>query len=374
MSTIVAPVTSPTARVREAVELPETAPPVERLFHEPQKFDFFQAVRLLEQLQPGRRAVGNFASPEDETVRFASAMGTAFPASSITDLAEAVEDTTNPAPPTMTVAFMGLTGPSGALPSHYTEMLWRLQRDVRTAEKQAVRDWFDLFNHRLVSLFHRAWEKYRPLVAYERGDYQQGSPDTFTQGLLSFAGLNRRGANDDAHLPPAYRLPRALVYYAGLLAQRPRNVSNLQAILRDFFALPFDILQFQGEWTPLACDQQTQLGICGTLGADATVGPRVWNRQGKIRIRIGPLTSAQFEQLLPCHEAAGEGTPHLGEIVAVTRFYVGTDIDFDIQLVLRHDEVSACQLAEAAQPRLGWNTWLPGETNADRNDAVFGVP
>lgn len=373
MSTVLAPAAPFAPRQREPVELPESAPPAERLFNEPHKFDFFQAVRLLEQLLPARRAVGNFASPDDETVRFAAAMGSAFPASSIADLTAAPGDPRNPPAPQMTVAFLGLTGPSGALPAHYTELLWRLQRDVRTSEKQAVRDWFDLFNHRLISLFHRAWEKYRPLVAYERGHYQQASPDTFTQGLLSFAGLDRACGHDDAHLPPAYRLPRALVCYAGLLAQRPRNVGNLQTILCDYFALPVDVLQFQGEWTPLAGDQQAQLGICGTLGTDATVGPRVWNRQGKIRIRIGPLNHGQFEQLLPCNPVADDGTPHLGEITAVTRFYVGSEIDFDIQLVLRHEDVAPCQLVESSQPRLGWNTWLPGDSGVDRSDAVFGV-
>lgn len=369
-ATAEAPLKYPGPRA-ETPELPDVAPPARRLFAAPQQFDFFQAVRLLEQLQPQRRQVGGNASPVEETVRFSSAMGAAFPASSIADLvrdagAEAVEQ-----PPEMTVSFLGLTGPSGALPSHYTDLLWRLQRDYRTPEKQSVRAWFDLYNHRLTSLFYRAWEKYRPLIAYQRGQYQEASPDTFTQGILSFAGLSAAPVSRDPSLPPAYRLPRALVRYAGLLAQRPRNVANLRTILADFFALPVEVIQFQGEWVPLASDQQMQLGVCGMLGCDATVGPRVWNRQGKVRLKIGPLSRAAFEQLLPCHSDVDDDAPHLSEIVAATRFYLGPEIEFDVQLVLCGADVSCGRLGSEEPTRLGWNSWLSGSEQADRDDAVF---
>jgi type VI secretion system protein ImpH len=355
-------------------ELPDTAPPAERLFAAPQQFDFFQAVRLLEALQPGRRGVGSDASPRDEIVRFEAALGAAFPASSIADLAPARDDDDQRRAPRMSVAFMGLTGPSGVLPAHYTELLWRLQRDVRTPEKEAVRAWFDLFNHRLVSLFHRAWEKYRPFVAYQRGEYREPAPDTFTQGLLSLAGIPRERDRPDPHAPSrAYRLPRALLRYAGLLAQRPRNVANLNTLLNDFFALPIEIVQFQGEWIALACDQQMQLGLSGVLGCDAVVGPRVWHRQGKIRLRIGPLSREQFERLLPQGDPSREEEPRLGEIAAVTRFYLGPAIDFDLQLVLRGEDVPMAHLGNAPASRLGWNAWLPGASAHDRSDATFAA-
>lgn len=355
-----------------ANELPETAPPAERLFSAPQQFDFFQAVRLLELQSPQQRQVGATASPDEELVRFSAAMGTSFPASSIANLTPPGEVQGAVRPPEMTVAFLGLTGPSGALPANYTELLWRLNRDVRSREKQAVRAWFDLFNHRLISLFYRAWEKYRPLVAYERGEYQERSPDTFTKGVLSLAGIpSATVLPGDPTRSPAYRLPRALVRYAGLLSQRPRNAANLRAILNDFFALPIELLQFQGEWMPLATDQQMQLGVVGQLGSDAIVGPRVWNRGGKIRLRIGPLSLAQFEQLLPCQASSDDQRPHLGEIAAVTQFYLGPQIDFDLQLVLRGDEVPDCHLGGEQAARLGWNAWLPGQATAEREDATF---
>src|SRR5207244_6114260 len=87
-----------------------------------------------------------------------------------------------------TVPFMGLTGPNGVLPRHYTELLMRA-RDAKGPERHVVRDWFDLFNHRLISLFYRAWTKYRFWTAYERGEYAQPEPDLFTLSLYSLIGL-----------------------------------------------------------------------------------------------------------------------------------------------------------------------------------------
>jgi type VI secretion system protein ImpH len=364
---------APSRREAEVVELDDTAPPSRRLFAEPQQFDFFQAVRLLEALQPGRRQIGSNASPEEEFVHFKAALGASFPASSIADLSEADDYDGLRTPPEMTIAFLGLTGPSGALPSHYTELLWRLNRDVRTPEKHALRAWFDLFNHRLASLFYKAWEKYRPFVAYQRGEHQEPTPDTFTRGVMGFAGL---GGQAEDRLKPglerAYRFPRALLRYAGLLAQRPRNTSNLAAILNDYFALPIEVVQFVGEWVPLASEQQSQLGNLGTLGCDAIVGPRAWNRQGKVRLRVGPLSIAQFQQLLPDCTEIDERLPHLGEISTVTRLYLGPSLDFDIQLVLRGDELPMAHVGAASSSRLGWNAWLPNGPQADRDDAVLG--
>src|SRR6202040_296448 len=99
------------------------------------------------------------------------------------------------APPLMTVTFMGLTGPSGILPRHYTEMLIRLDRESRTAERYILRNWLDLFNHRLVSLFYRAWEKYRFPISYERSqlDDPLKVPDLATQGVYSLVGLGTTG-------------------------------------------------------------------------------------------------------------------------------------------------------------------------------------
>src|SRR5258708_2519902 len=156
----------------------------EQLFAEGFAFDFFQAVRLLGRVDPRRRPVGVTAAPRDEIVRFRAHLSLNFPPSSVYEI-QRVSD----GPPRMTETFMGLTGPSGILPRHYTELLMRLDREVRGPERYALRAWLDLFNHRFVSLFYRAWEKYRFFLAQERGGHFGKEPDTFTQALYSFVGL-----------------------------------------------------------------------------------------------------------------------------------------------------------------------------------------
>src|SRR5262249_21641771 len=148
------------------------------LYQEPFAFDFFQAVRLLERLQLDRKAVGRGGPPNQEVVRMRAHLSLAFPPSSIYDL-EPVDEKIRV--PRLTVSFLGIYGPSGMLPRHYTELLLKIDKEGKGAEKDSLRDWLDLFDHRFVSLFYRAWEKYRFYIPYERGDYAKSEPDAFTQ-------------------------------------------------------------------------------------------------------------------------------------------------------------------------------------------------
>lgn len=59
---------------------------VEQLFAEPYRFDFFQAVSLLERLTPQAADVGESAPRAPEPVRFCSSLMAAFPASEIDHL------------------------------------------------------------------------------------------------------------------------------------------------------------------------------------------------------------------------------------------------------------------------------------------------
>ena len=240
----------------------------------------------------------------------------AFPPSQIIALEPAGEDRPNPL---LTVTFLGLYGPSGVLPTHYTQLLLDIQRDVRGPERRSLRDWLDLFNHRFISLFYRAWEKYRFHLQYERGEAFRKETDTFTLSLRSLMGLGTPGLarrlvvqnaqaaarvidwGDAAEEAPA--LARiddlALVHYAGFFAQRPRNATNLRSLLADYFRLPVAVEQFRGQWLAIPESGQTRLGEFGSLGVDAVAGERVWDVQSRFRVRLGPLRYPQFEDLLP---------------------------------------------------------------------------
>jgi type VI secretion system protein ImpH len=376
----------------------------ELLFIEPFAFRFFQAVRLLERMYPERRPVGRGGPPRSEVVRFRAHRSLSFPPSEIFELQRPAVDS----PAVMTVAFLGLTGPSGVLPRHYTELLLRHEREAKGPERHALRDWLDLFNHRLISLFHRAWEKYRFYIAYERGEYDWAETDPFTRCLFSLVGLGtpslRRRlrvscweGEEDAHHERVLAEIKdiALLHFGGFLAHRPRCVVALEAMLRDYFGLSFVVQQFRGQWLVLEPANQSRMASPLTptplprgergrgeganvpsnnqLGVNFVAGDRVWDVEGKFRVRLGPLTYAQYSQYIPDLAPVTERKTFF-LLVDLVRLYVGPELDFDIQLVLRAADVPKCRLGEGADytPRLGWNTWiasLPFEQDAE--DTVF---
>ncbi len=344
--------------VEPALDAHETvAPPAsdtaeiwQMLEREPYSFNFFQAVRLLQRLMPQREPVGLFVNPTREIVHFGAHQTVSFPPSQIQALAR-----TENGPARMFVNFMGLTGASAVLPHYYTELVIQRGR----AKDHAIRDFFDIFNHRMISLFFQAWQKYRFTIAYERGER-----DRFSHHLLDLIGLgteglqNRQTVADDS-----------LIYYAGLLAQQPRSAVALRQVLEDYFQVPAEIDQFAGGWFQLDTDTQCcfedQLSSSEQLGFGAVVGDQIWDQQSSVRVKLGPLTLKQYLDFLP------NGTAYR-PLCGLLGFFAETEFDFDVQLVLKQDEVPPCELGaeEGAAPQLGWVTWMrsvpfprnPGDT------------
>jgi type VI secretion system protein ImpH len=262
----------------------------------------------------------------------------------------------------MVVTFIGLYGPQGVLPQHYTQLVIDRVRKKDTA----LRDFLDAFNHRIISLFYRAWEKYHFAVGYDRTlRSPELGEDLFTRCLFSLVGL----------APPTTRnrlalADRTLLYYASHFSHRPRNVWALTAMLNDYFRVPVTVQQFQGQWLYLNRENQSRMlsdpdaeMLNNQLGMDVIVGDRVWSIENKFRVRLGPLSYRQFRRFTPF----GDRLEWLGQFV---RMYVGPEWDFDVQPVLRAAEIPACRLGgEGGDPAyLGWNTWLisePRETDAD---------
>jgi type VI secretion system protein ImpH len=356
-----------------------------RLFEECYGFDFFQAVRLLERLAPERRPVGLGGPPAAEVVRFRAHLSLSFPPSAVCDLEPASAEMPVPV---MTLAFMGLTGPSGVLPRHYTELLLR-HRETKGEEKHAFRAWFDLFNHRFIALFYRAWEKYRFYIPYERGEYARAEPDAFTRCLFSLVGLGVPSLRNRLRVSSweetdgqgreqvlAVIDDLALLHYSGFLAHRPRCAAALEALLQDYFQLPVRVRQFQGQWLVLEPVNQSWLSAEGgnnQMGVNLVAGERVWDVQGKIRIRLGPLSYPRFLEFLPDRTPVAEKKA-LFLLNHLVRLYVGAEFDFDVQLILRAEDVPVCQLAEenGGGPRLGWNAWIRSRPmDHDAEDAIF---
>jgi type VI secretion system protein ImpH len=324
----------------------------EALEREPFSFEFFQAVRLLQRLRPERGRVGRYGNPDEEAVHFGATPSTSFPASEI----QAIE-TEDGAPPRLLVNFMGLTGPQGVLPLEYSELV----ADRVRQRDHALLDFLDLFNHRIISLFYRAWERTRG-----HGSPVDQDDDALQEHLLDLAGLGTSGLTPQLGLPPA-----ALPFYVGLLSLPTRPAVALEMLLEDYFGVPVDVEQFVGGWYSIDVPSQCALGDESTpssqLGVGAVAGDEIWDVQARARLRIGPLSRAQYDTFLPTGRA-------YKELRALTKFFTGEQVDLELQLVLAKADVPPVTLGADARPAtpLGWCTWLRSRPfTRDASDTIL---
>lgn len=311
----------------------------EELFEEPYRFEFFQAVRLLAQIYPEKMQVGDKALPYQEVARFRSRIAMDFPASEVQQISETFDEVTEVERPEVMVNFMGMAGVSGVLPTHYTELV--LDR-IRHRDS-ALWAFLDIFTHRAVSMFYRAWAKYRFPVNYESGN------DPFTSYLFDFAGLGTNGLRGRSHIEDESLLP-----YVGLIAQKPHSQNTLENIVSDYFGIKAKVEQFFGQWLPLGSADVTLVGRQNaTLGLNSIIGTNVWDQQSKFRLRLGPLTFTQFLGFLP------NGTAR-NALRSIVKLIAGIEFDHDVQLTLLGKQVPSTILTTRAarKPMLGWTTFL----------------
>jgi type VI secretion system protein ImpH len=316
---------------------------LQALFKKPFEIGFFQAVRLLRRWLPTRLPVGRFSPPAKEAARFIAHPSLAFPASEIQELTLPGDDS----PATMKVNFMGLSSPQGVLPTPYTELI--LERAQR--KDNALRDFLDLFNHRLISFFYRAWEKHHFFVSYELGESDSVSPL-----MMSLLGLGTAGLATRQLVPD-----QALIFYSGLLTQKPRSAQNLKQLLTDYFHVRVEIEQFVGTWVPLRKIDQTVLDDSESsmqrLGFGAIVGDEVWDQQSTVRVRLGPLTRAQYMSFLP-----RKGAQAYHDLKSLLKFWANNELDFEVQLILQGKQTPGFDLDyendQAGELLLGWTTWI----------------
>jgi type VI secretion system protein ImpH len=314
---------------------------------------FVVLVSLLERLEPDAVRVGGPGPPAAEALRFRHDPSLTF---HTRDVASVVLG----APPTdpfaaaearalyeVTTTFLGLSGTVSPLPLHMSEEILGEDED-----HPAKRDFLDVFHHRLLSLL------YRLLVKYDFArEFLAGGKDDWSRRVLALAGMPEEATG--SHLP-RWRLLRL----APLLATRARNAHGLELALMDVLGDELEgarvsIEEFVGAWVQLEPTQQAQLGRANsTLGRDLLLGQRVFDRGGKFRLSVAPLTNRAFERLRP----EGDLFPIVREVVGLMN---PDPLAYDLELVLAMAETPPYQLSAASQSRLGQNTWLGGRREAD---------
>jgi len=322
------------------------------LNEEPFQVHFFQAVRLLQQLEKDCKPVGYFNSPQDETIRFSSRTSLAFPPSEIHELLRTEDGKLR-----MKVEFMGMCAAISVMPAPYTEYLLARARQ----KDHAMEDFFDIFNHRMISFFYRGWEKYRCFIEYERTREDRLSEVMFDLLGLGSSEMRARGGFPD----------EAYLNYAGLLARHGRSSAALQQILQDYFEVPVRIQQFAGTWRKLNPENQTCFsglgGASEQLGVGVVAGDEVWDLHGRIRVSLGPMRLERYLQFLPGHEAHKELANWL-------RIYSNGAYETEVQLVLAREDAPNCELGSNRKdgPQLGFVSWLKTKPlERDPSDATY---
>ncbi len=318
------------------------------LVDEGKQFSFYQAVRLLQSLDPQAPRLGFQGPPERERIRLRPNLSFGFPLADI----DQVRETEMPDGQSrwhLDVNFMGLYGPSSPIPSHYTEDL--IHDEVYSDDPSLLRGFLDLFHHRLLSLLYRAWEKYRHTVQYDaRGR------DFYSSRLLRMAGANLQWLPQDAHLPPG-----RILAYAGLLTQRPRSAESLRAILSDHFPEgDVRITQCLAREKSIDPGQRNRLGAQNcTLGQDLSLGSAVLDCAGFFGLQVGPLPFGDYVDFMPDRDSMAQAR----ELVDL----FNTDsLDYEVTVIVRGDEVPALQVGNPLH-RLGYASWLGENAGQDRS-------
>lgn len=335
---------------------------IRRLLDTPYIFDFFQALRRLENTRPDLPRIGHSQRLADDPVRFGQEASLAFPPSALSRFKQR-----DALPPRLFVTFFGLLGANGPLPHHLTEYARERERHF---DDPTFSRFLDLFHHRLISLFYRAWASCNKAVQFERamGDIpghaaEERVGDEFFHYLGSLLGIGMSPMLGRDSLSDI-----AKVHYAGRLVPQNRNAEGLRWIVADYFGVPCELDQFVGQWMNLPADCRCMLGKSrenGLLGSTVIVGARMWEAQQKFRLSLGPLTLKEYERLLP----GGSALTRLKDWVLL---YCGRELSWDLKLILKQDEVPQIRLGSAG--RLGWSTWLRSAPHPRDADDLVLIP
>lgn len=348
----------------ESKERPATDPltaTVGVLLGSPRRVGFYRAIELLERVTHGPR-IGDYGPVNEESIRFRHDPSLTFATSDVSSIvarprrAGETGDGVEEPVYEITTTFLGLTGTVSPLPTYIAEEVL-LENDERPAQ----REFLDVFHHRILSLFYRAHARYS-----FTSDYVLASNDAWSRRSLALAGIDTY----DDQPPPVNLTLKRLLRLAPLLATRARTAQGLVAAVSDVMeevltGAPVAVEQFVGRWVTIEERQLLKLGIANTtLGVDATIGRRVFDRGGKFRLVLGPLKRRAFQQFLP----GGAGLAQIKELVT---FYVRDPLEFDLELILAPGETPSLRLSASAEgaSRLGLDSWVT--VGADRETRVI---
>lgn len=348
---------------------------IERLFERPEQFSVFQAVRWLERWMAREEGLGS-KEVLSQRIAFRNSLSLSFPPSEMAEFklrraetADGVggdDDNSGPsrsrqvAQVQITPAFMGLLGAGGALPNFYTELF--AQREQATRD-DAPRAFLDLFQHRAVVLAYQAWRKHRLHVQFEADRRNR-----FLPLVLAIAGVGQNALRDRMGAARGGVGDDAAAFYAGALQRRTVSAVTIRQVVSHYFDVPVQLDEFVGRWFELPMENQSRLGLAnGSLGGGAVVGERVWQRDLRVRLTLGPMALKKYSRFLP-------GSPGERALKELLTLLTGVSLEYEVRLCLRAEDVRSTTLGTGLGGRLGWDSYLVTQAQTqDRQDAGYGV-
>ena len=315
----------------------------------PYAFDFFQAVRQIECAYSHLPRIGHSQRPQYDPIRFCQNVSLAFASSAIETFLEATDEY----PGRMVVNFFGLLGTNGPMPLPITEYV---HDRLHNHKDKTLASFLNVFHHRMISLFYRAWACNQQNVSHDRTE-----EDRFAIYIGSLFGIGEDSLRNRDAVPDVAKL-----HYSGRLVCQTRNAEGLREILQDYFGIAVCIEQFIGQWIDIPQEHYCCLGESvenAKLGSTLVIGSRFWECQQKFRIKFGPMHFSEYQRMLP-------GGDSIRRLTAWVKNYVGDELSWEIQLILSAVEVPAVCLGKMGQ--LGWSTWLKSkEFEKDADDLVL---
>lgn len=321
----------------------------ERLLTEGHQFSFVQAMRLLSVMGASADIPDDPADYNSKIpIRIRPNNSLGFPPADITGIKETQGD----APGFLITAnFLGLYGHSSPLPTFYTEELI----DEENTDESVSRDFLDIFNHRIFTIFFRCYLKYN--LFFQVMDEKNNS---VTERLFCLLGLG------DAQLRKDLEIAFPLCRYIGIIMQYPHSAWGLETILRDAFGgIPVKVIQCSKRTVKISPKQHMKIGVAGSiLGESSVIGTEMEDRTGKFRLQVGPVTFDDFNSLLP-------GNPAYKKLAAMTKFYKMDPLDCDVELTLAENECRPACLGSTQMSRLGLDSWIFSSETIGEVSAIF---
>lgn len=315
-----------------------------RLVNHPHEFEFYQAVRVLKRL---------IANQPASRLDLKVAPSLVFPDRQVTAIT--LHNAAELIIWTCETPMLGLIGPMGVLPPHYTEQILNQMRHRETQ----FRDFFSLFEQRSLELLYQVWQKHRSYVQLEAKPYQ----DPFTRGLQCLTGTEGLSQQTKAVLPL-----NSICYFAGIFSRPIRSAEGLRLLLQGYFHVEITVREYIGRWLQVASDQYSHLpdsieshGKNNRLGQTAALGTRSWECHSQIEIVVGSLSFEQYSSFLPTQA-------QYQKLRFLAQLYLGFEFSINIRLVLA---AAAFQAGRVGEALLGLTAWITEDSVTSNKDDVL---